>query len=728
MKASVLFNAYKENEISKICKELTGYDLTEKNLSYDKIKKYWKFVGDNPSNGSVINMLRKGEKGLIERITNGIDAVIEKKVNQYFTSIPTTATAVISKAFPKYYDNCVKVKKGEAFKNNVFDAGGQVSVAVSDGSRSSRPTYDVVDKGTGIDGEKFATTILSINKGNKLSSDKRYLIGAFGQGGSTSLSFANATIIISKHANKYWFTIVKQVDLVDYKNVAYVYLTIGDQIPQLEVDDKKYEEEWINDFLKSESGTFIRMAEMNISQEISSLDAAKPRGLADFINTELFDVGLPVSVYENRKNFSMNEHKQNRTAFGSALKLCTWKKYLKDEYSGTINIDFENRPYKVDYYAILPANEDEWASDSKCRETFEQINIYDDPIIYTVNGQTVSTEAFTRLKHNGLNQLRYRLLIVINLDLLGKEKYKFFTTDRSQIRVTDSSKGLLQDVINKIAHEEKLIELNSRIAGLALSKGLDDEEIEKIANQVKGEYAQYVKNGGLVKFKHPTKEPKKDVVKDYEDHIVELNLISPKSVFYKDEEISFHLSTGAEKYVNQDADIYAFVDGKSSNSFLPTYSRGMISYKAISKDIGLGKHTIYFSYFSNRFDQLESESWEFEILDENSPEKQNEKKSKIPNIEIQCNPNQELIIDFAKNDTEGKIIISYNNIHEMLYAQVYGKEARESDLKDVTDKYLKPTILFVLFLGDKYEELELEDKNQLIVNFIKAQLTTFNDK
>ena len=730
MKLSRLLSVYKEGHINDLCIELTGYTLNEKNLKYSDIEKHWKFVGSNPSNASVINMLRKGEKGLVERITNGIDAVIEKKVSENFGTAPSTSTAVIKKAFPDYYAHCEKIRKGLADSNHVCDAGNQVMVAVSDGSRSSRPTYDVVDKGTGIRGPEFASTILSINRGNKLSSDKQYLIGAFGQGGSTSLSFANATIIISKVDNVYYYTVVKQVDLQDYKNVAYVYLTIDEQIPTCEEDITTFDEEWLQQFVNSESGTLVRMVEMNISPEISGLDASKPHGLGDLINTELFDVGLPVSVYENRQSFRGNVHSQNRSSFGSALKLCTWKKYLKDEYSGSLNIDFENKPYKIDYYAILPDNEQDWASDSKCRITFESINIYDDPVIYTVNGQTVSTEGFTRIKNGGLNQLRYRLLIVINLDLLGKEKYKFFTTDRSQIKVTEDSKGLLTEVISKICHEPKLIELNSRIAGLALSKGLDDEDVARIADQVKNEYSQYVKHGGMVKYKHPNKPPKPNPKpKDYADHIVELTIVSTKNEFYKDEEVSFMLKTGAEKYVNQSAHIYAFIDDFQTTALLPTFSKGMISWKSTAKDIGFGKHTLFFNYYGDHGESLESDPFEFEVFESDSePDDSPIKHSKIPNIEIGCNPNQELIIDLARNDEESKIIVTYNNVHEMLYDQVYGKHAKESDLKEVTDRYLKPVILFILFMGDKFENMESTvDKNQMVVNFIKAQLTTYNE-
>lgn len=725
MKINEILSCYKADDINALCKKITGYDLNEKNLNLDKIKEYWNFVGDNPSNASVINMLKKGEKGLIERITNGIDAVIEKQVNK-MDCIPISAGKVIQKAFPKYFAHCADIRRGDSIKNNACDAADQVIVAVSDGSRSSRPTFDVVDKGTGITGDNFSKTILSINKGNKLSKDKQYLIGAFGQGGSTSLSFAYATIIISKISDQYFFTIVKQVDLSDYKNVAYVYLTIDGKIPTLE-RDSEFEEKWINSFIESESGTFIRMIEMDISQDIAQLDAAKPRGLADFINTELFNVGLPVTVIENRKNYQSNEHAQNRISYGSDLKLCTWKTYVKDDYSGTTIIDFNNKAYQVHFYAILPEKEEEWSSDSKCRDVFEQINIYDDPIIYTVNGQTVSTEGFTKIKNSGLTQLKYRLLVVINLDLLGKDKYKFFTTDRSQIKVNDDSRGLLDEIVLKISSEEKLRDLNSKIASLSLNKGIDDEKQKIIANKVKDQYAKYLKNEGKMKFTHPSKPHRPKPRKDYLDHIESLEIVTSREFFYKDEQINIMLSTGADKYVNEQAHIYCYLNGKQFTLMVPTFSKGMITYKADKGDIKVGHYDLQFEYFDTNNNSIQSNIFAFDVLDEESDPNKPEKHTKVPNIEYRCNPEAELIMDIAKIESEGKVIVTYNNQHQLLYAEVYGKKAQESELKDLTDEYLGPTTLFALFMNEEYENLDNYKKNKIIINFIKAQLTQFNN-
>jgi hypothetical protein len=175
------------------------------------------------------------------------------------------------------------------------------------------------------------------------------------------------------------------------------------------------------------------MVESEISKRFRDNEVTKPGMLGDYLNTELFNVGLPVKVIENRANYRSNTHSQNRFVYGSQLKLKTSKRYLKKEYCGTINIEHNNRTYNIDYYILLPNDEEKWGSESECKKVFEQFNVYYDPIIYSVNGQTITTERYTKLNNAGLNFLRYRLLVVINLDILGTEKYKFFTTDSVSI-------------------------------------------------------------------------------------------------------------------------------------------------------------------------------------------------------------------------------------------------------------------------------------------------------
>src|SRR5690554_1664208 len=214
-----VLDLYKINEVDDFLKKITGLTLNEKNLTYDQIKNNWRFLGDSPSNGSQIGILRRGEKGIIERITNGIDAVIEKQRSKYSMVSPQNSSQVIKRAFPKYYENLQKIQDNQdRARSQSYDIDNQVMLVINDGSKTNKPTFDIIDKGTKVEGNEFKNTLLSLNHGNKISSDKQYLIGAFGQGGSTSLPFTEATLIVSKINGKYYFTIIKAVDLKEYKN------------------------------------------------------------------------------------------------------------------------------------------------------------------------------------------------------------------------------------------------------------------------------------------------------------------------------------------------------------------------------------------------------------------------------------------------------------------------------------------------------------------------------
>jgi len=174
VKLSEVLKIYKPEQLNEFIKKYSGYDLEERKLKYEDVKDSWKFVGDNESNLSTINILKDPGKGLIERITNGIDAVIEKeKIDNNIDKVKN-GNDIIKVAFPKYYQNRNDVLSGIQEKQNAVETKNKVIVAINDSRQSTRPTIDVIDEGTGIEGNKFKDTILSIHKGNKIKTDKNY--------------------------------------------------------------------------------------------------------------------------------------------------------------------------------------------------------------------------------------------------------------------------------------------------------------------------------------------------------------------------------------------------------------------------------------------------------------------------------------------------------------------------------------------------------------------------
>ena len=728
LKLSELISIYKSDDLNNYLLKYTTHNLEEPRLKLNDIQHEWKFLGNNGSNASSIGILRNGEKGLIERITNGVDAVIEKQKTIHGISHAKDSSVIIKEAFPKFYKNKKLIENGGSDQSYPFEADNQVVVAINDTGRSTKPTFDVIDKGTGIKGEEFENTILSIQHGNKIKSDKGYLIGAFGQGGSTSLPFTSATIVISKVEEKYYFTVIKAVDLEDYKNHSYVYLTIDNQIPELECDIEYSNDNYLSNFIMSESGTMIRMIEMDISSNLRNHEITKPGMLGDYINTELFNVGIPIKLIENRKNYSENAHKQNRNSFGTFSKLHTWKKYVKHDYCGTIDIEINNRAYKIDYYTILPPKEEEWGKDGEARRTFEQFNVSLDPILYTVNGQTITTEKFTKLKNAGLSFMRYRLLVVINLDVLGSEKYKFFTTDRNQIKDTDQTNGFLDKVISALANVDKLKEINSIIAEKAINNSVDNELVSEISNEVKGIYNKYLKSGLIIpgggRGRHYNPRPEEDFL----DEITNIEITTTKITFYKDQSVNIVLTTGAQKHVNADAAIYSFVDGKANYNSTPSFMNGRIQYSWDAKALGAGVHQIQFRYFKNNNNQdcIDSNIIAIEILNENSPEKKKDNQKEL-NLTIQIVNEQEYICDIVKNKENGSILAKLCLESDIMSEKVYGYNSSAEQIKETQAIIIKPMVLYALFLDGLYDDIDDADKkNQLIISHVRSLLASTN--
>ena len=719
-----ILNIYKKEQVDDFLKEITGFNLNEKDISVQDIKENWNFVGDNESNASSIEILKNGEKGLIERITNGIDAVIEKWKDQYNVKSPKTPDDVVKIAFPEYFDLKKSINNGETDRLNAF---GKVNVlvAINDGSKNTKPTLDVIDFGTGIKGDGFKKTILSIQAGNKLSSEKGYVIGAFGQGGSTSLAFAYATIIVSKKEDKFYFTIVKPVTLKDYKNHCYVYLKINQQIPECKMSSL-LKDEYLNNFICCESGTFVRMIEMDISKEYRMNDITKPRMLYDYINSELFNVSIPIKVIENRANYVMNLKTQDRYSYGSYLKLHTYKKYVNLNYSGSIKIDYKNNAYNIEYFVILPSNEEDWGRDAKAKEVFGMFNTNLNPIIYTANGQMINSEPFTRLKNVGLSMLKYRLLVIINLDVLGIEKYRFFTTDRNQIKSTDDTKDFLDKVIYELAREENLLSINNLIADKAIDGSVDNELLSEISNDVKGLYNKYLKGGSIlhgrkgVRTVNPSEE-------EFFDHITKLEITTTQKTYYRNETVRIIVETGATKSVNENSLIYIYLDGKAYYGFVKTTMNGHIQFNIDS--LIPGDHKIKCSYFNNDTNSIDFETsdFEFEILNEDlvtTPKT----SSKVLNIDIKTVKEKEAICEIIKNDEDKSITVEVCLDSDEMYSSVYGLTASSDTIKSFQKIIIKPIALFCLFLGESYDAFETEYKNKIIINMLKANFDFYENE
>ena len=160
----------------QLLKANTAKDLTDiLEILTEDFDIKWIPVGGRGNNQSTINMGTDPAAGLVERITNSIDAVLDLEWHQQGcpTDIESPRIAV-QKWFSIPEGKLRNIKDASA--KNIQELAKRISVTLKDSEREEFPTVEIRDYGTGIKGEDFSKTILSLNDDNKIN--KLHQMGA----------------------------------------------------------------------------------------------------------------------------------------------------------------------------------------------------------------------------------------------------------------------------------------------------------------------------------------------------------------------------------------------------------------------------------------------------------------------------------------------------------------------------------------------------------------------
>ena len=378
----------------------------------------WHAVGDDPGNLSAINLATKPGRSLTERITNAIDAMLEKRAHSVSAPYPKNPREATQQWFGRPATGRDQGLYTWDYSTNHDDK--HIHVTLLESGREDAPTVDVLDSGIGIGPDNFARTILSLRGGNKIS--KFYLVGAFGQGGSSTLAFSEYALYASRHVDDpaiLTFTLIRVLRLSDaYKEDCYVYLTAvaedgAAHMPSINTGDAALD---IYDAPSVKAplwhhGTLVR----HIGFKLSGLNATlgpSPGNLYHYLHATLFDPLLPFRLLDLRRPASL----KNELVSGSRNRLMnyTTKKLDDGEHATT-----ELKHYKpmefvvphgetdaslgVEYWVVLnwkkapKGSKMERTLRPSSNELFIQHNY---PVLGTQNGQNqgeLSSAMFRRL-------------------------------------------------------------------------------------------------------------------------------------------------------------------------------------------------------------------------------------------------------------------------------------------------------------------------------------------
>lgn len=440
----------------------------------------WKPVGDNDNNLATINLGSDPAAGVIERITNAIDAVLEQ---QWLERKQPTHLNSPRKAVEEWFGipGGRLVNMGELDKRELQAITELVQVTFRDSERSDRPTVDIRDVGTGLLAEEFSTSILGIKGNRKLR--KLFLAGAFGQGGLSALAYSHYTTIVSRARGK------------TRKDVCPVALTIVRFNPGNPRIDKHGLYEYMVDYTTGqpftfeaelsdfEPGTLVRHVSMDLSKYKSALTAptGSPYWLA---HNYLFDPILPFRIAEERENPLKGEW---RTVAGNHRLLSVGK---NTEYQREARLTFRDGYVTMTWWVLDAEGE-------AARNRITQYAQISKPIIVTYNGQKQGDLPNTVIKTElRLPYLERYIIVHVDCDDLDPEsRRQLFPTTRESIRDTAIGDDLRRLVVDTLGADTELTRLD-RERKQRYTRRVDSDSVEQIRRRLATRIRATVLAGG----------------------------------------------------------------------------------------------------------------------------------------------------------------------------------------------------------------------------------------
>lgn len=678
----------------------------------------WIPIGNNESNHSTFQILERGENGIIERLTNAIDAVIEK----YYYLNPDDQLKNPRMSSEKYFG----IKKGDLSNYNINEISKNlkslVELNVLESNKKVRPTIEIRDYGIGLTSEEFGKTILSLQAGNKLK--KFYLAGTFGQGGSTANIFSKHTLIISKpipekdNSNKISFTITKEFDDLEYKTPIHKYLVLKSTGCPISVIDEN------DEFM---SGTLVRHIEMNISQYgRSSAKAPGDKSIYYFVNKKLFNPILPIKITENRISVDKtNFEKKNNViiALGCNSRLND-NKHVK--YSNKIITEYIfGGTITINYWIITD------------KDSYINYNEKATPVLYTINGQVEGNENSNFFEKISKPYLLNHLIVNVDCDNMDDRiKSRLFTSDRAKFQDNDYTSVLRKKVIDLLLEDQELINLNKYFKEQMLSessKNMSEELNKKIENKLK----VFLNTGGIGRTPKeiPGTKPHNPIVPKEQPELLEFPTflsISNQENFElpinKDFTLNYISDADHERY-SMEENLGFYFEKENALIFdgfkFYKNGHGIINFK-LSPDIKVGDE-IFFKLYIKGYDNDEklSSSIVIKIVDKEKSAQSNDEQTKQP-PKISAIPvfkNSSEFEEFFSDDEELPCVLKDSMESIEIYINMENKSLKklqeniikgtddDSSMKILNDEYMKQIAYYSLILHIK--EDSKDDENRL---------------
>lgn len=438
---------------------------------------FWRPYGDNEAFfGVVENQQANPVPALVEKITNGIDAILEKKVlEDGIDPRSPEAPQSLAEALDRYFPNHKNWDLSQARRERARDL--QI---VASGPRKDTSLL-IYDDGVGQAPEDFQNTFLSLLRGNK--NDVHFVQGKYNMGGSGALVFCGTKrfqLIASKRydgSKPLGFTLLRQhpphlVDAANRKNTWYEYLVLDGKIPSVEIDELDLGLEQ----RKFRTGSFVKLYSYELPRGARSIIS---RDLNLSLNEFLFEPALPFLTVDNNERYPDNVNPITVVA-GLKRRLEGDDRTIEAQFS-LEDTSKEFGKLAVTVYVFSPRSRGRGVKDTKAyirREYFKN----DMSVMFALNGQVhghFTSEFITRsLKMPLLKD--YVLIHVDCTQLHLGVRNELFMASRDRLKDSATSDALRAH-LRKLLSDSELSEIAKRRKA---SLSLDNEDTGKMLREV----------------------------------------------------------------------------------------------------------------------------------------------------------------------------------------------------------------------------------------------------
>lgn len=463
----LFWDLYKGSVEEDVYKVLERYGLAKDSI-------YWRPYGQNESNfGVVENQQSSPIPALIEKITNGIDAIlmracIEQGIDPRSEEAPRSIDEALDRFFPDH--------KNWDLRRLRRDLAERLQI-LADGPRMETSLV-IYDDGEGQAPQDFEKTFLSLLQGNK--NDIHFVQGKYNMGGAGAVVFCGRRryqLIASKRfdgSGQLGFTLVRRHPLTAdeerrKKATWYEYLIIDGAIPaftcgalDLGLHNRKFT-----------TGTAIKLYSYDLPSGSRSVIS---RDLNQSINEYLFNPALPVFTIDTPKRYP-DDRNLERDLYGLKRRLEEDGGRYVDQFFSEDVVDQEIGRIRVTCYVFKARVEKRTVRETRetIRREFFKNNM---SILFSINGQVhghYTSEFITRSLKFPL--LRDYLLVHVDCAELRTEfRNELFMASRDRLKGGAESRDLRRRLADLLANG-RLKEIHKeRKASITVESG-DAEEL-----------------------------------------------------------------------------------------------------------------------------------------------------------------------------------------------------------------------------------------------------------